>query len=95
MPRIPGGSDWRFEPTALGPLRGRRSLGAGRTEHAWLGASEAGDPRGASWLAVATHRRYLQMCAARAFRDRDFDKNLKSAVEESTGRPRPKGRGTG
>jgi hypothetical protein len=61
----------------------------------WLGAPEAGDPRGASWLAVATPRRCLQTCAARSFRDRDFDKNPKSAVEKPTGRRRPKGRGTG
>jgi hypothetical protein len=44
----------------------------------WLGAPEAGDPWGASGLSVATHRRYLKTCAARAFRDRDFDKNPKS-----------------
>ena len=92
MPRIPGRSDWSLESTALGPLPGRRSRGAGRTEHVLARALEAGDPRGASWLAVATHRRYLQMCAARAFRDREFEKNPKSRGGEIHRSPSARGR---
>ena len=45
---------------------------------------------------VASHSRYLKTCAARAFRDRHFEKKIRSTVAEKyTGRPRPKWRGTG
>ena len=44
MPRIPGRSGWSFEGTALGPLRCRRSLGAGRKEHVLARGPGGGRP---------------------------------------------------